>query len=60
MRLARQTVFGRRIDAVGSSMEATRLSDIDVRAVKLWIFGLMRLILTLAVWLDVATGSGRR
>ena len=29
--IARQTVFGRRIYAVGSNMEATRLSGIDVR-----------------------------
>jgi len=41
-------------------MEATRLSGIDVRALKLWIFSLMRLNLTLAVWRDVATRSGRR
>ncbi|MEC5159982.1 MULTISPECIES: sugar ABC transporter permease [unclassified Janthinobacterium] len=43
-----QTVFGRRIYAVGSNMEATRLSGIDVRAVKLWIFGIMGLMCALA------------
>ena len=36
-----QTVFGRRVYAVGSNMEATRLSGINVQAVKLWIFGIM-------------------
>lgn len=43
-----QTVFGRRIYAVGSNMEATRLSGVDVRAVKLWIFGIMGLMCALA------------
>ena len=43
-----QTVFGRRIYAVGSNMEATRLSGINVRAVKLWIFGIMGLMCALA------------
>ncbi|HEU4845438.1 MAG TPA: sugar ABC transporter permease [Burkholderiaceae bacterium] len=43
-----QTVFGRRIYAVGSNMEATRLSGIDVRAVKLWIFGIMGVMCALA------------
>ncbi len=36
-----QTVFGRRIYAVGSNLEATRLSGINVQAIKLGIFGLM-------------------
>ncbi|WUR14763.1 sugar ABC transporter permease [[Empedobacter] haloabium] len=43
-----QTVFGRRIYAVGSNMEATRLSGINVKAVKLWIFGIMGLMCALA------------
>ncbi|UGQ47581.1 sugar ABC transporter permease [Massilia endophytica] len=43
-----QTVFGRRIYAVGSNMEATRLSGINVQAVKLWIFGIMGLMCALA------------
>jgi len=43
-----QTVFGRRVYAVGSNMEATRLSGINVKAVKLWIFGIMGLMCALA------------
>ena len=45
--VATQTVFGRRVYAVGSNMEATRLSGVDVRAVKLWIFGIMGLMCAL-------------
>jgi D-xylose transport system permease protein len=52
--LARQTVFGRRVYAVGSNMEATRLSGINVRAVKLWIFGLMGLMCALAGLINTA------
>lgn len=52
--IARQTVFGRRIYAVGSNMEATRLSGIDVRRVKLWIFGLMGLMCALAGLINTA------
>jgi D-xylose transport system permease protein len=52
--VARQTVFGRRIYAVGSNMEATRLSGINVRAVKLWIFGLMGLMCALAGLINTA------
>ncbi len=58
--IAHQTVFGRRIYAVGSNMEATRLSGINVRAVKLWIFGLMGLMCALAGLLNtsrLAAGS---
>jgi D-xylose transport system permease protein len=43
-----QTVFGRRIYAVGSNMEATRLSGVNVQAVKLWIFGIMGVMCALA------------
>ena len=43
-----QTVFGRRIYAVGSNMEATRLSGVNVQAVKLWVFGIMGLMCALA------------
>jgi D-xylose transport system permease protein len=43
-----QTVFGRRVYAVGSNMEATRLSGINVQAVKLWIFGIMGVMCALA------------
>jgi D-xylose transport system permease protein len=52
--IATQTVFGRRIYAVGSNMEATRLSGINVRAVKLWIFGLMGLMCALAGLINTA------
>jgi D-xylose transport system permease protein len=52
--IARQTVFGRRIYAVGSNMEATRLSGINVKAVKLWIFGLMGLMCALAGLINTA------
>lgn len=52
--LATQTVFGRRIYAVGSNMEATRLSGVDVRAVKLWIFGIMGLMCGLAGLINTA------
>ncbi|WP_312485489.1 sugar ABC transporter permease [Massilia timonae] len=52
--IARQTVFGRRIYAVGSNMDATRLSGIDVRKVKLWIFGLMGLMCALAGLINTA------
>ncbi|QBE62576.1 sugar ABC transporter permease [Pseudoduganella lutea] len=49
-----QTVFGRRIYAVGSNMEATRLSGINVKAVKLWIFGIMGLMCALAGLINTA------
>jgi D-xylose transport system permease protein len=52
--IANQTVFGRRIYAVGSNMEATRLSGVDVRAVKLWIFGIMGLMCALAGLINTA------
>jgi D-xylose transport system permease protein len=52
--IANQTVFGRRIYAVGSNMEATRLSGINVRAVKLWIFGIMGLMCALAGLINTA------
>lgn len=43
-----KTVFGRRIYAVGSNMEATRLSGVDVNLVKMLVFGLMGLMCALA------------
>ncbi|CAN7705975.1 sugar ABC transporter permease [Pseudoduganella sp. LjRoot289] len=49
-----QTVFGRRVYAVGSNMEATRLSGINVKAVKLWIFGIMGLMCALAGVINTA------
>lgn len=49
-----QTVFGRRVYAVGSNMEATRLSGINVQAVKLWIFGIMGVMCALAGVINTA------
>ena len=52
--VANQTVFGRRIYSVGSNMEATRLSGVNVRAVKMWIFGIMGLMCALAGLINTA------
>jgi D-xylose transport system permease protein len=49
-----QTVFGRRVYAVGSNMEATRLSGINVQAIKLWIFGIMGTMCALAGLINTA------
>jgi D-xylose transport system permease protein len=46
--LANKTVFGRRIYAVGSNMEATRLSGVNTSLVKMMVFGLMGLMCALA------------
>ncbi|WP_116135835.1 sugar ABC transporter permease [Trinickia diaoshuihuensis] len=46
--IATQTVFGRRIYAVGSNLEATRLSGVDTNRVKLAIFALMGLMCAFA------------
>ncbi|MBS1208735.1 MAG: sugar transporter permease [Proteobacteria bacterium] len=46
--LARHTVFGRRIYAVGSNLEATRLSGVNTRLVKMALFGVMGLMCALA------------
>lgn len=46
--MARNTVFGRRIYAVGSNLEATRLSGVNTRLVKMGMFGLMGLMCALA------------
>jgi len=43
-----QTVFGRRVYSVVSNMVATRLSGINVHAVKQWIFGIMGVMCALA------------
>lgn len=54
-----QTVFGRRVYSVGSNMEATRLSGINVQAVKLWIFGIMGVMCALAGVVNTArTAAG--
>lgn len=46
--VARNTVFGRRIYAVGSNLEATRLSGVNTRLVKMMLFGVMGLMCALA------------
>ena len=49
-----QTVFGRRIYAVGSNMEATRLSGVNVNRVKMTIFALMGLMAAFAGLVNTA------
>ncbi len=46
--IATQSVFGRRIYAVGSNLEATRLSGVDTNRVKLAVFALMGLMCAIA------------
>ena len=46
--MARRTVFGRRIYAIGGNLEATRLSGINVQRVKLLVFALMGLMAAFA------------
>ena len=46
--MANQTVFGRRIYSIGSNLEATRLSGVNVRMVKMLVFGLMGLMCAFA------------
>lgn len=46
--VANKTVFGRRIYSIGSNVEATRLSGVNVRAVKMMVFGLVGLMCALA------------
>ena len=46
--IASRTVFGRRIYAVGGNLEATRLSGVDVRRVKLFVFAIMGAMAALA------------
>jgi D-xylose transport system permease protein len=43
-----RTVFGRRIYAVGSNLEATRLSGVNVNMVKMMVWGLMGLMCAFA------------
>ena len=52
--VATQTVFGRRIYAVGSNLEATRLSGVDTNRVKLAIFALMGLMCAFAGMVNTA------
>ncbi len=46
--MARRTVFGRRIYAIGGNLEATRLSGVNVQRVKLLVFALMGAMAALA------------
>ena len=46
--IANKSVFGRRIYSIGSNVEATRLSGVNVRAVKMMVFGLMGLMCAFA------------
>ncbi len=46
--MAKNTVFGRRIYAVGSNLEATRLSGVNTKFVKMALFGLMGLMCAFA------------
>ncbi len=46
--MARRTVFGRRIYAVGGNLEATRFSGVNVARVKLMVFALMGAMAALA------------
>lgn len=46
--MSRRTVFGRRIYAIGGNIEATRLSGVNVRMVKLLVFVLMGVMAALA------------
>jgi D-xylose transport system permease protein len=52
--IATQTVFGRRIYAVGSNLEATRLSGVNTNLVKLAIFALMGLMCAFAGIVETA------
>ena len=46
--MANKTVFGRRIYSIGSNVEGTRLSGVNVRAIKMTGFGLMGLMCAFA------------
>lgn len=46
--MANKTVFGRRIYSIGSNVEATRLSGVNVRVIKMMVFGLMGLMCAFA------------
>ena len=46
--IANKTVFGRRIYSIGSNIEATRLSGVNVRFVKMMVFALMGLMCAFA------------
>ncbi len=42
--MANKMVFGRRIYSIGSNMEATRLSGVNVRVIKMSVFGILGLM----------------
>ena len=42
--MANKMVFGRRIYSIGSNMEATRLSGVNVRLIKMSVFGILGLM----------------
>lgn len=46
--MSNKTVFGRRIYAIGSNLEATRLSGVNTEIVRLIVFGLMGLMCAFA------------
>jgi len=46
--MSNSTVFGRRIYAIGSNLEATRLSGVNVQFIKMAMFGLMGLMCAFA------------
>ena len=46
--IANKTVFGRRIYSIGSNIEATRFSGVNVRAVKLTVYAVMGLMCAFA------------
>ena len=46
--MANKMVFGRRIYSIGSNVEATRLSGVNVRFIKMMVFGIMGLMCAFA------------
>ena len=46
--MANKMVFGRRIYSIGSNLEATRLSGVDVRFIKMTVYGIMGLMCAFA------------
>ena len=46
--IANKTVFGRRIYSIGSNVEATRLSGVNVRFIKMMVFAMMGLMCAFA------------
>lgn len=46
--MANRMVFGRRIYSIGSNLEATRLSGVNVRLIKMMVYGIMGLMCAFA------------